>query len=66
MKNDIQNAAERIALYVARRERKPLNGLGDSIHSIHVGTEWEAELLWSDLKAIVPALKKLMVQAERP
>lgn len=51
-----REAVERLARYVAMREAKPLANLGDYVHRIHSGTEWEAELLFSDLLALSTAL----------
>lgn len=45
-------ALRRVQHYVAMRRAKPFLGLGDSIHCIHTGTEWEAELTFSDMSAI--------------
>lgn len=36
------------ANYAEKRLAKPFLGLGDEIHVIHCGTEWEACLLYSD------------------
>jgi hypothetical protein len=37
--------------YLRMRERQPLKGLDDTIHAIHTGTEYAAELRLSDLRA---------------
>lgn len=57
MKNTAQLVIENIALrsalrpfaeYAERRLAKPIPNLGDSVHAIHTGTEWEAEIRFSD------------------
>ena len=40
---------EALAQYVAMRNRQPLKGLDDTVHAIHTGTEFAAELRFSDL-----------------
>jgi hypothetical protein len=50
-------ALDRVRRYVEMRDQKPFSGLSDLIHGIHTGTEWEAELMLSDLRVIVEALK---------
>lgn len=50
-----RDALRRIQHYVAMRRAKPFLGLGDNVHNIHTGTEWEAELLFSDLCAVADA-----------
>jgi hypothetical protein len=48
---------ERIARYLRMREEKPLRGIdADRVHCIHTGTEWEAELRLSDLRALLQSL----------
>lgn len=43
---------EPLSHYVKSRQAMPLRGIGDSFHTIHVGSEHEAELRFSDLEAI--------------
>lgn len=38
-----------ISHYVEMRARQPLRSHGDSVHTIHAGTDYEAELKLSDL-----------------
>ena len=45
---------QRLRRYVEMRRNHPLRGLGESIHQIHSGTEWEAEVRLADLEAILP------------
>lgn len=52
-KVSVANAIERIRDYVQIREEYQLRGLGDVIHGIHTGTEWEAEVRLSDLRALI-------------
>jgi hypothetical protein len=49
-------AADRIRHYVAMRDEMPFRQSGDIIHGIHAGTKWEAELLLSDIRAILEVL----------
>lgn len=50
MSGDVPAGVEAIRHYVAMRDAKPLRQLDDVIHSVHAGTEWEAELRLSDLR----------------
>ncbi len=44
---------EGVRRYLAARDAKPMHGTDpDVIHTIHTGTEWEAELRVSDLRAL--------------
>lgn len=47
-------ALARLRGYLAARDRKPLRGLGDVIHAVHVG-EGGGELRLSDLRALLAA-----------
>ena len=51
------DAIAAIRRYVEMRQAQPLKGLGDSVHSIHSGTEYEAELRFSDLEAVVATIQ---------
>lgn len=42
-----------IARYVEMRARQPLVGLGDAVHAIHAGSDYEAELKLSDLAQVI-------------
>lgn len=44
---------DRIRGYVASRADVPMNGLGDTIHAVHTGTEHVAELRLSDVTALL-------------
>lgn len=44
-------ARARVQRYIDMRRKQPCRQLGDSIHGIHFGTEWRAELRFSDLEA---------------
>ena len=44
---------ERVARYVQMRDEKPLRNQDDLITRLHTGTEWEAELTLSDLRALL-------------
>lgn len=53
--------------YIAMRSAMPLANLGDSVHRIHGGTEYDAELRFSDLvravnshEALVKALENMI------
>lgn len=50
------NALSRLQRYIAMRASKPLRQSDDVIHGIYTGTEWEADLLLSDLQAAVAEL----------
>jgi hypothetical protein len=39
--------------YVECRAKLPIRGMDDVIHAIHTGTEYEAELRLSDLRAVI-------------
>lgn len=56
---DLVVAAKPLAHYSRMRDAKPMNGMDDAIHSIHVGTEWEAEVTQSQLRGLSEALAKL-------
>lgn len=44
---------EGVRRYLASRDAKPMRGIDpEVIHAIHIGTEWEAELRMSDLRAL--------------
>jgi hypothetical protein len=49
----------RVAHYVAMRDAAPLRQVGDSVHGIHTGTQWEAELRLSDLRVVVAEIARL-------
>jgi hypothetical protein len=53
---EVRVAAEPIKHYIAMREAKPLRQMDDSIHGIHIGTEWAAELKLSSLRALAAVL----------
>lgn len=42
-----------IRRYIAMRDEKPIRMLGDDIHGIHAGSEFEASLCVQDLRAAV-------------
>jgi hypothetical protein len=48
-------AANRVQHFLDMLEAKPIK-LADEFYSIHVGTEWEAEMRLSDLRKITAAL----------
>ena len=53
--------------YVAMRDKMPLLNLGGSVHAIHGGTEFGAELSFEDLKSLLAshdALVKTLEKAE--
>jgi hypothetical protein len=53
---------ERVKSYLAAREAVPMLQLGDGIHTVNAGSEFEGELRLSDLKAFVAA-HELLVKA---
>lgn len=54
--DEIVLAADRIRHYVTMRDEKPFRQLDDVIHAIHTGSQWEAELLLSDIRAVLEIL----------
>ena len=52
----LRAALEPFAAYMDARDAKPFNGLGDTIHAIHTGTEWAAELTLAHCQAARAAL----------
>jgi len=59
-------ALERVRRYVAMRQAQPLHAIGDCVHAIQGGTEFEAELTYSDLVLVVgmaEAIRLLDLQA---
>ena len=59
------NAVERIGKYLKSREVHPMKQLGDGIHVVQVGSEWEAELLLSDLREFHNSHASLVEEVER-
>lgn len=59
--SDVRSTPEyaRLANYIVMRRAQPLKGLDDSIHCIHTGTDFAAELNFSDLVPIIDALARL-------
>ena len=53
-----EQAIQRVQHYVDMRLKQPLSQIGNSIHAIHTSTEWEAELLLSDLILVCAALAR--------
>lgn len=47
--NKLKEALAQIEQYVERRKAMPLRNIGDSVHAIHSGTEYEAEVTFSAL-----------------
>lgn len=45
--------------YALKRAAMPLNGLGDVLHAIHIGTEWEAEVTLTQCNAALALLRSL-------
>jgi hypothetical protein len=55
MSEKLYCALERIRKYVRIRKEMPLGGLGEIVHTIHAGTEYEAEISLEDLQTITAA-----------
>lgn len=55
---ELREALRPVQHYVAMRDAMPIRGLSDDIHSIHAGTQWEASLSLTDLRAVVAILAK--------
>lgn len=49
----------RLLNYIAMRQAQPMPQLGDIIHAVNTGTEWEGELRLSDLVAFAQHVEKL-------
>lgn len=52
----LRKALRPIALYAEKRMAKPIPNLGDSVHAIHTGTEWEAEITFTHCKRAAKVL----------
>lgn len=61
-RSELIEALEPFARYAKARTEKPLLGLGDIIHGIHVGTEWEASIKFSDCYSAWGILSKIKEQ----
>lgn len=55
----VAEAVEPLADYARKRKASPLVGLGKSVHSIHAGTEHEAEITTDHLDGLLSALADL-------
>jgi len=55
---ELEAALRPFAVYADARLRMPLNSLGDSVHTIHGGTEYEAEIKFSHCLAALEVLHK--------
>ncbi len=62
MTQDLFDAVERVRGYVSAHDMKPMRGMGDEIHGLHVGTEFEGSLRLSDLRLILAALQQSNVE----
>lgn len=51
--------SKNIIKYLEMRRRQPLTGLSDSIHTIHTGTPYEAEITIADLEATIQEISDL-------
>ncbi len=56
-------ALEPFSHYSAMRSAKPLLGLGDIIHGVHHGSEWEANIKLSDCDNARTVLSKIKGEA---
>lgn len=52
-----REAIARVERYVLMRREKPLRLTNNSIHAVHTGTEWEAELRLSDLEIVLALIR---------
>ena len=55
----MNEALSRIKRYVQMLHDKPLSQMGDVVHGVHTGTEWEAELRISDLREVLNLIEEL-------
>lgn len=53
------DALSQIRDYVGKRRQQPLQGLGNSVHSVHIGTEFEAEITFSALERVADLAAKV-------
>lgn len=56
-------ALKPISHYVSMRQKAPLRGLSDSVHAIHTGSAYEAEITMADLERIADLVKKIEATA---
>ena len=59
-------AAEPIAAFIAAWDAMPLNTVGDDFYTIHGGTDYEAKLRLSELRALAAALKSYEAEDGEP
>jgi hypothetical protein len=50
----------RVKSYLAARDAKPFHALGDIIHGVNIGSEFEGELRLSDLRAFASSHAELV------
>lgn len=55
---ELEAALAPFAAYAEKRLAQPVKGLGDVIHTIHGGTEWEGEIRFSHCLAAHELLRK--------
>jgi hypothetical protein len=55
---ELEGALRPFANYAEKRSAKPIKGLGNSVHHIHPGTVWEAEITLSDCEVARAILAK--------
>lgn len=55
----MNESLSRITRYAQMLLYKPISQMGDVVHGIHTGTEWEAELRISDLREILSLIEGL-------
>lgn len=55
----MNESLSRITRYAQMLHDKPLSQMGDVVHGIHTGTEWEAELRISDLREVLNLIEEL-------
>jgi len=60
----VERATTAINRYIAMRTAQPLKGLDDTIHAIHTGTEYEAELTFSDIVTMSAKIERLTERCE--
>ena len=54
-----------IAHYLEMRRQKPMDQLGDTIHAVNIGSQWEAELMLSDMFNFADALASHSKEGEQ-
>ncbi|PPQ27940.1 hypothetical protein CCR94_18980 [Rhodoblastus sphagnicola] len=55
---ELEEAPKPVAVFMDQFDRRPLRSIGDKLHGIHVGTEFEAEITMGHLRRARAILNK--------